>query len=110
METATLAPPEPADKIDIPDSWWRQKQHVGAWLLVGTAVVLFVRYAAEFIVPFVLSGMLFYALDPAVDALQRWRVPRWLGAFLMLGIVVGSAGAGAYTLRDDVAQIVDRVG
>jgi predicted PurR-regulated permease PerM len=112
VKTATIAPPEPVEaveKIDIPDSWWRQKQHVGAWLLVGTALILFVRYAAEFIVPFVLSALLFYALDPAVDALQRWRVPRWLGAFLMIGIVVGSAGAGVYTLRDDVAQIVDEL-
>lgn len=106
MDTATVALPEPVEKIDIPDSWWRQKQHVAAWLLAAAAAILFMRYAAEFIVPFVLSGMLFYALDPAVDALQRWRIPRWLGALLMLSLVVGSAGAGVYTLRDDVAQIV----
>ena len=68
--------------------------------------ILFVRYAGEVIVPFVLSGLLFYALDPAVDALQRWRVPRWLGALLILGAVVGAAGAGAYTVRDDVVKIV----
>ena len=108
METATVqtATVDPPEKLDIPDSWWRQRQHVAAWLVVGAGAILFVRYAAEVIVPFVLSGLLFYALDPAVDALQRWRIPRWLGAFLMLGLVVGSTGAGIYTLRDDVTQIV----
>jgi predicted PurR-regulated permease PerM len=94
------------EKIDLPDSWWRQKTHVALWLLVVATTILFVRYAAEVIVPFVLSGLLFYALDPAVDALQRWRVPRWLGALLVLGAVVGTAGAGAYALRDDVVKIV----
>jgi predicted PurR-regulated permease PerM len=33
-------------------------------------------------------------------------VPRWLGALLILGAVVGAAGAGAYALRDDVVKIV----
>jgi predicted PurR-regulated permease PerM len=103
VETAVVPAVE---KIDLPDSWWRQKQHVAAWLLVAAAAILIVRYAAEVIVPFVLSGLLFYALDPAVDGLQRWRVPRWLGALLILGAVIGAAGAGVYALRDDVVKIV----
>ena len=94
------------DKIDLPDSWWRQKTHVAAWLLVAASTILFVRYAAEVIVPFVLSALMFYALDPAVDFLQRHRVPRWLGALLILGAVIGGVGAGVYTLRDDVVRIV----
>jgi predicted PurR-regulated permease PerM len=53
-----------------------------------------------------LSGLLFYALDPAVDGLQRWRVPRWLGALLVLSAVVGAIGTGAYALRDDVMNVV----
>jgi predicted PurR-regulated permease PerM len=103
VETAVVPATE---KIDLPDSWWHQKSHVAAWLLVAATTILFVRYAGEVIVPFVLSGLLFYALDPAVDALQRWRVPRWLGALLVLGVVIGAAGAGAYALRDNVAKIV----
>ena len=95
-----------AEKVDLPDTWWRQNSHVAAWLLVVATAVLFLRYAAEVIVPFVLSGLLFYALDPAVDALQRYRVPRWLGALLILGAVIGAAGAGTYALRGDVVRIV----
>jgi predicted PurR-regulated permease PerM len=101
----TLVEPA-AEKVDLPDSWWRHNFHVAAWLLVVATAVLFLRYAAEVIVPFVLSGLLFYALDPAVDTLQRYRVPRWLGALLILGAVIGAAGAGAYALRGDVVRIV----
>src|SRR5262245_41923966 len=94
------------DKIDLPDSWWRQNFHVAAWLLVIATAILFIRYAAEVIVPFVLSALLFYALDPAVDRLQRHRVPRWLGALLVLGAVIGGIGAGGYALRGDLVKIV----
>ena len=106
---ATAVEPVPDsidDKIDLPDSWWRQKTHVAAWLLVVATTILFLRYAAEVIVPFVLSALMFYALDPAVDFLQRHRVPRWLGALLILGVLIGGVGAGVYTLRDDVVRIV----
>src|SRR5262245_52523968 len=38
--------------------------------------------------------------------LQRHRVPRWLGALLMLGAVIGGIAAGVYALRVDVVKIV----
>jgi predicted PurR-regulated permease PerM len=57
-------------------------------------------------VSFVLSVLLFYALDPAVDALQRWRVPRAIGAALMLGVVLTGVAAVTLSLSDDVAEVV----
>jgi predicted PurR-regulated permease PerM len=92
--------------VDSPNSWWRAHVHVAVWILVAALLVLFLRVAAEAIVPFVLSGMLFYALDPAVDALQRWRVPRAIGAALMMGIVLTGVAVVTLSLRDDVAQVV----
>ena len=61
------------------------------------------------IIPFVVSGLLFYALDPAVDWLQRWKMPRVLGAALVLLIVIGGMGAGGYALSDNVMSVVERV-
>ena len=95
-----------AAAVDIPDSWWRDHLHVAVWILVGGVLVLFLRFAAEAVVPFVLSGVLFYALDPAVDALQRWYVPRAIGAALALGLVVTGVAMITLTLRDDVARVV----
>jgi predicted PurR-regulated permease PerM len=72
-------------------------------------VILFLRWAAEAVVPFVLSGMVFYALDPAVDALERWRVPRAVGAALMLGVLLASIGGLTFTLRDDVTKVIQEL-
>ena len=96
----------PAEMLDIPDSWWLKNRHVALWLLVAGGAIVFLRWAAEAVVPFVLSGILFYALDPAVDAMQRRRIPRVIGAALMLGMVVGSIVGGGYVLRDDIVQVV----
>jgi predicted PurR-regulated permease PerM len=65
--------------------------------------------AQSVIIPFVVSGLLFYALDPLVDLLQRWRVPRVLGAAFALALVLGSIGTAAYTLSDDVMAVVDEL-
>ena len=92
--------------VDVPGSWWREHRHVAVWILVAAVIVFFLRFAAEAVVPFVLSGMLFYALDPAVDALQRWRIPRAIGAALMLGLVLTGVAAISLTLRDDIAKVV----
>jgi predicted PurR-regulated permease PerM len=97
------------ETVDVPDSWWRQHLHVAVWLLVGGLLVFFLKYAAEALVPFVLSGLLFYALDPAVDALERWRVPRALGAALMLGIALGGTGTLLYSLQDDIESVIREV-
>lgn len=95
-------------RVDLPDSWWHENRHVALWLLVAGGAVLFLRWAAEAIIPFVLSALLFYALDPAVDVLSR-RIPRALAAALMLALVVGSIVGGAYVLRDDVVQVVSEL-
>jgi hypothetical protein len=98
--------------VDIPNSWWRDHQHVAVWILVACMLVLFLRLGAEAVVPFVLSVLMLYALDPAVDALQRWRVPRAIaiGAPLTLGVVLTGVAAVTFTLRDDVAKITSLEG
>ena len=40
--------------------------------------------------PLAFGLLLFYALDPAVDALERLRVPRWIGAALALGLTLAT--------------------
>lgn len=52
---------------------------VVGWLLFGLAPVL---------TPFVLAGLLAYALSPLVDAMARFRVPRWLAATAAIALVM----------------------
>jgi predicted PurR-regulated permease PerM len=71
------------------------------------AVILLLRYMQEVFIPFVLAGLTFYALDPAVDWLQRWHIPRTVGAALMLLVLIGGVGALGYSLRDNVEAVAN---
>ena len=39
-------------------------------------LVLFLQYAQAVLIPVILAALTFYALDPIVDRLQAWRIPR----------------------------------
>ena len=76
-------------------------------VLAGIACVLFLQYAQDVVIPVILSALTFYALDPLVDRLERWRIHRAIGAAFVLLTLVGAAGYGAYTLRDDAMAIIE---
>ena len=78
-------------------------------IIAGAAILAMLKLAQPVIIPFVVSGLLFYALDPAVDWLQRWKLPRTMAAALVLLIALGGVGAGAYALSDDVLAVVNRL-
>ncbi|WP_169168187.1 AI-2E family transporter [Acidovorax sp. SRB_24] len=73
-------------------------------LFAGIAVL---HWAAAVFIPVAVSVLLTSALSPLVTVLQRWHIPRWLGAaFLLLGIV-GGLGATAWQLSDGASQVVE---
>ena len=82
---------------------------VSLTIIAGAAILAVLKLAQPVIIPFVVSGLLFYALDPAVDWLQRWKMPRVLGAALILLVAIGGIGAGGYALSDNVMSVVERV-
>jgi predicted PurR-regulated permease PerM len=79
---------------------------VPLWALATIATVFFLRTAAQLLIPIVLAVLISYMLEPMAAWLVRHRVPRLLAASLVLGMLVGSAGWGAYILRDDAMQAV----
>ena len=55
-------------------------------LIIALGVTIFLlHYMQTLLAPMAFGLLLFYALDPAVDAMERRRVPRWIAAALMLG-------------------------
>ncbi|WP_410961858.1 AI-2E family transporter, partial [Salmonella sp. SAL4359] len=51
-----------------------------AFILLSIAIViLLLQFMQPVLIPLVLGALLFYALDPAVDWLQKMHVPRALG-------------------------------
>src|SRR5687768_15229867 len=76
-------------------------------ILAACAVVVLLQYMQEVLIPFVLAGLTFYALDPLVDRLQKWRIPRALGAAIALAILIGSVSSLGYSLSDDVIAVAN---
>jgi tetrahydromethanopterin S-methyltransferase subunit C len=76
---------------DEPTTWFRAIG-VGSWLVLGMAGVLalalllvaLVALVAEVAIPLAIAAVLAATLVPLTDRLERWRVPRWLGATLVL--------------------------
>ncbi|MGZ3587529.1 MAG: AI-2E family transporter [Candidatus Limnocylindrales bacterium] len=73
--------PSPARRLGAPSP--RAALAISAALLLGTVLLL----GAEAIPPFVIGLLLVYLLDPAVSALARRGLPRWLGVLLLYLLV-----------------------
>ena len=76
-------------------------------LLAALAGVFALHWAAAVFIPLLLGMLLSYAMSPVVDRLQRWHVPRALGAGVLLVAVLGGLGAGAWSMADDAAALVE---
>jgi len=48
-------------------------------VIAGAIILLFAYYAQGVVITLVLSILLAYCLDPVVEFLERWRVPRTIG-------------------------------
>ena len=72
-------------------------------------VILLLQYMRPVLLPLVLAALLFYALDPAVDWLEKIRVPRVIGAGLMLFIVIAGCGGLAYSLQGQALTVIDQL-
>jgi len=84
-------------------------RNVALSLIALAVAIVLVRYMQDVLIPFVLAGLLFYALDPAVDWLQRWRVRRVAGAAVVLGVFITGAASLGYTLQGQAMTVVDRL-
>lgn len=70
------------------------------------AAVFMLHWASAVFIPVMLGLLCSYALTPLVDRLKRWHVPRALGAGVLLLVLMGAIGGGAYFLRDDASRLV----
>jgi predicted PurR-regulated permease PerM len=78
-------------------------------LLTVGIVILLLQFMQPVLIPFVLAALLFYALDPAVDWLDRRRVPRAIGAAFMLLLVLAACGGLAYSLQNQALAVIDEL-
>lgn len=75
-------------------------------ILAAAVVLLFLYYAAGVVITLLLSVLLAYFLDPAVELLERLRVPRTIGSLIMVLLliaVIGAVGYGLWVRASDFA-------
>lgn len=84
-------------------------RNIALTVIAAVGLVLFLQYAQAVLIPVVLGTLIFYALDPVVDTLERWRIPRAIGAALVLILLTGGIGYGLWTLRDDAMAVVEEL-
>lgn len=76
-------------------------------VLTVLAVVFVLDWAQTVFIPLVLGLVVSYALSPLVRRLQKWHIPRAIGAALLLLGIVGGVGALAYSLQDEANGVIE---
>ena len=101
-------PPTADRPPGLPD--WFQTLGRGAWLLVGIAVLLAIAFfllglISDLLIPLIFAAILAAIFVPLVDLLERWRLPRWLGAPLVVLLAIGVVSLILWIV---VAGLLDR--
>ncbi len=103
-ETGKLESPEPAPLVP------RTLVDVYSFslaLLTVLAVIFMLHWARAVFIPLMLGVMISYALSPPVNLMQKWRIPRAIGAAVLLLGIVGGTGSLVYSLSDDAAKLIE---
>lgn len=78
-------------------------------ILAVLASLYTLHLASAFVIPVVLAVVVAYMLDPLVTLLCGRRIPRVLGASLVLLALLAGVVCCAYLVQDQVAGLIDRL-
>jgi predicted PurR-regulated permease PerM len=95
--------PETTAPIDV------KLRSVALVVIASAAAIALLHWASEVFIPIVLSVLISYALEPAVVALMRLRLPRVIAAALVVLLFTGGLAYTGYALSDDAAAMVATV-
>lgn len=73
------------------------------------AAVFLLRYAQAILLPFVLSLLLFYTLDPVVSWISHLGIARIVSCLLLMAAFLGTGTSAVYLLRGQASAMVDRL-
>lgn len=76
-------------------------------VLAVLAVVFALHWARAVFIPLMLGVMISYALSAPVNLMQKWHIPRAIGAAVLLLTIVGGAGSAVYSLSDDAGELIE---
>ncbi len=76
-------------------------------VLAVLGCVFTLRWAEAVFIPLMVSLLATYALAPVVNRLERWHVPRWIGAGVLMLAILGAVGWTGYSLSASASELVD---
>lgn len=98
-------PPAAPDRLPMPMPVDVRSVSLSLLALIATLFALHV--AGAIFIPLLLGLVLSYALSPLVDRLERWRLPRALGAGLLILGLGAAVGWTVVTLSDDATDLIE---
>ncbi len=112
-QTPSSASPPGASRPRLSDlaRLFHGSQDMGSLAVAGLfllALVAFLRFAEAIVLPVVLAVLFYFLLKPAVMALKRLRIPRQIGAVLILAVVIGAFVTGLSTLQDPAREFLTK--
>jgi predicted PurR-regulated permease PerM len=87
----------------------RELRTIALVIVAAFVVLASMRIARDFLVPLITGLIISYALDPLVSSLARRRLPRALGAGLVVMALLAGCGTAVYALSDDVAVAISEL-
>jgi predicted PurR-regulated permease PerM len=85
------------------------RNHLATGMLAVLALIAALYLARGFFVPLLIGILASYTLHPLVDWLAACRVPRSVGAALVLAMVVGSFSWIGFSLSDDAMAMIEKL-
>ena len=108
-EEETQRPPDPDDPPRVLLHMPVDVRSLALIVLTVLASIYALHWAKAILVPILLGVMFSYALTPVVDTLERWRVPRAVGAGVVLSTIVVVICWGGWKLSDDATALVENL-
>ena len=99
---ATLPPPD-AVAIEV------EERGLALRIIATVALIYALDWAQSLVISLLLGILLAYTLNPLVEWLRKIRVPRALGATLVMAMVSWGIVSGAYSLRGQVESIITQL-
>ena len=78
-------------------------------ILALIALIAALYLARAFFVPLLIGILASYALHPLVDGLEAWRVPRSVGAAMVLALTVGAFCWIGFSMSGDAAALIEKL-
>ena len=75
-------------------------------IIAAAIVITCINYASSVVITLICAILIAYVLEPGVRLLERIRVPRWLGALIMLGLGFGLMYLAIYGIYNRVVTFV----